>query len=296
MNFITKQTQAEISMLMIAFIWGTSFVVVKNTLSDISPFTFLGLRFLLAFFIIYILAYKAFRNINVSTITRGCLLGFFLLFGYGTQTVGLQYTTSSNAGFITSLSVVLVPLVQSFTVGPVPSRNLILCVAAAGAGILLIVFPYQNIYLNWGDLLMLFCAVGFALQMFFVGLYSPEHNPVAITGIQLLFVGLSCSIIGIFSENWPHYFTPLAVISILVTSLLATSLAFFTQMVMQSYTTPTRFALILTAEPLFAAAASYFWAGETFTPQALTGALLIVISMIISIYTRTDRPVINSNI
>jgi drug/metabolite transporter (DMT)-like permease len=278
-------------MLIVAFIWGTSFVVVKNALNDISPFTFLGLRFLLAFFTIYILAHKAFKDTDPSTIIHGCLLGFFLLFGYGTQTIGLQYTTSSNAGFITSLSVVLVPIIHCFSGGPIPSWKLILCVLAAGLGIFLIVFQQQNTSLNLGDLLMLLCSFGFAFQLFFVGIYSPGHNPVTITGVQLLFVGLSCSIIGIFLEKWPHYFSPLAVISILVTSLLATSLTFLAQMFMQPYSTSSRFALILTAEPIFAATAAYFWAGETLAPQALIGAALIVTSMIISIYNRTHQTV-----
>lgn len=296
MKDLSKRTQAELSMLMVAFIWGTSFVVVKNALQDISPFIFLGLRFLLAFITLAILAYNDFKHINSKTIGHGFLLGFFLLLGYGFQTVGLQYTTASNAGFITSISVVLVPVIHAFFGGPRPSWKMMFCVFMAGMGLFLIVFQYQSYQLNYGDLLILLCSLGFAFHLVFVGIYAHLHSPITITGIQLLLVGIVCLTTGLAFESWPQYFSSLSVVSILATSLLATSLAFLTQNLMQRYSTPTRFALILTAEPVFTAVAAHYWALEQLTIQGWMGAGLILAAMLISIATRTEEPVIEANI
>ncbi len=296
MASISMRSKAELSMLAVAFIWGTTFVVVKDALKDIGPFLFLGLRFILAFVALALLAPAEMRKIKLSTIGFGALIGLFLLIGYVNQTVGLKFTTASNAGFITGVSVVLVPIIYALLNWRRPSSRTIITVASATVGLYLLSFQDGTIELALGDFLVLICAFGFAFHIVLVDRYSHQHNPVAITGIQILFVGIVCLAIGLIFEPRPVIISPRAFSAIIVTSIFATSLAFFVQNIMQKHSTPTRFAIVLTTEPVFAAATAYYWAGEILTRQAMAGGAIIIISMLISILTRKEKNLVEANV
>lgn len=288
---LKKRTEAELSMLLVAIVWGSTFVIVKNSLAEIGPFLFLGIRFIMAFLLLAILSWRHLMKAPISTLYAGSLLGVFLTIGYVFQTVGLKYTTSSNAGFITGLSVVLVPILYSAINQIKPSFNTILTVLLAFSGLFLLSFKDWHTSLSYGDMLVLVSAVGFAFHIIFVDRLSYRHNAIAITSVQLLFVGLFCMVVGLFGEPWPLKFSSSLIAALLVTSIFATALAFLLQNSMQKYSTPTRFAVILTTEPVFAALAGHLWAHEIFTQRALVGALLILVAMLISILSRKKSPV-----
>lgn len=281
-----KRTEAEFFMLMVAAIWGITFVLVKDALQDIGPFLFLGIRFILAFLVLALISWKNIKRIKDSTLAAGCLLGFFLFIGYVFQTVGLQYTTSSNAGFITGVSVVLVPIMMAVKQRQFPRWQTTLTVFLAAVGLFLLSVPAGKFSLGYGDLLILVCAFGFALHIIFVDHYSHRHNAVAITGIQILFVGLLCFIIGLLNEPLPQHFRLNTILAVIVTSVFATSMAFLLQNYLQKFSTPTRFAVVLTTEPVFAALAGFLWAGEMFTRRAYIGAGLILLAMLLSVLLR----------
>jgi drug/metabolite transporter (DMT)-like permease len=270
-------------MLFVACIWGTTFVIVKNALIDIGPFWFVGIRFFLAFLVLASLSYKDIIKIRFSTLWTGGLLGIFLFIGYVFQTLGLRFTTSSNAAFITGVSVVLVPIIYSLLHKKKPSLITTITVAMAGVGLYLISVPIGTFTLTYGDSLVLISAFGFAFHIIYVDFYSHKHNPIAITGLQILFVGVLCILIGVLVEPLPNRIPFNAMFAIVVTAVLATALAFLLQNYLQKYSTPTRFAVVLTTEPVFAAVAGYFWAGEHLSPTGIIGAALILLAMLLSI-------------
>lgn len=288
LHLLRSRSGADLSMLLVAFIWGTTFVIVKSGLNDIEPFLFLGLRFLIAFLVLAVLAWPHMRRVNRSTWLTGSLLGLFLFIGYTFQTIGLKYTTSSNAGFITGVSVVLVPMMDALLKRQMPALRTIITVMIAAVGLYLLSFQSGSFHLSKGDGLVLVCAFGFAFHIILVDRLSHRHNAVAITGIQILFVGLVCMTIGAVTESWPHHLTVNAARAILVTSVFATSLAFLLQNGLQKYSTPTRFAVVLTMEPVFAALAGYLWAHEILSSRALMGAGLILGSMLVSVLGRSS--------
>jgi len=144
MSNLSPRLKADLSMLFVAFVWGTTFVIVKNALLEIGPFLYLGLRFLLAFIILGLLSPQNIGKINRHSLATGMIMGLVLLFGYAFQTIGLQYTTSSNAGFITGVSVVLVPIIYYSLRRRLPPPGTILAVA----GVLLITFRYWVVKVN----------------------------------------------------------------------------------------------------------------------------------------------------
>jgi len=283
---LSKRSQADLSMLIISFIWGLSFVLVKNALADIGPILFVGIRFVLAFLVLAAVSYKDIIKIRQSTLSSGCLLGIFLFIGYLFQTVGLKYTTSSNAGFVTGVSVVLVPIMYCLLYKKKPTLITIITVTMAAVGLFLISVPMGSIAFSYGDLLVLVGAFGFALHIIYVDYYSHKHNAIAITGIQVLVVGLICIALGCIFEPIPARITFNAMFSIIVTAVLSTALAFLVQNYMQKYSSPTHFAVVLTSEPVFAALAGFLWAEERLSHNGFVGAGLILLAMLITILFR----------
>lgn len=280
---ISMRTRADLSMLVVAFIWGTTFVVVKNALADIGPFLFVGIRFTLAWLVLAALSYRDMLTINFSTIKAGWLLGFFLFIGYAFQTLGLKYTTSSNAGFITGVSVVLVPVFYALLNRRLPPLRTGVIVFVAAVGLFLLSVPWGSFNLAYGDSLVLIGAFGFALHIVYVDIHSHQHNAIAITGIQVLLVGLVCLGLGLLWEPLPARLTYNAALALIVTAVFATALAFLAQNYLQRFSNPTDFAIVLASEPVFAALAGYLWAGERLSDQALFGASLILAAMLLAI-------------
>jgi drug/metabolite transporter (DMT)-like permease len=249
-----------------------------------------GIRFLLAFLVLAVCSRKNLQQIQMNTVKDGCLLGLFLFIGYVFQTVGLQFTSSSNCAFITGLSVVLVPVIYSFMNRKLPHLPTNLTVLMAAIGLFLLSVQGASFKLAYGDLVVLICAFGFALHIVFVDRVSHKHNPVAISAVQILFVGLLCIMIGLLTEPIPKSFSFNTLMAIVITSVLATALAFLLQNALQKYSTPTSFAVVLTGEPVFAAITGYFFAGEILSQRGIIGALFILGAMLISILVpKTDK-------
>ena len=281
---ISKSHWADLSLLLVTLVWGSTFVIVKWAIADLPPFPFLAIRFALAF--VSLLPFLWFQRnyINQGTLVRGVAIGVFLFSGYAWQTVGLQYTTASNAGFITGLSVVFVPALVTLTTRKLPSRSLLLGILCALVGLALLSLG-DRLQLNNGDLMILICAISFALHIFLIGRFAPHTNATVLASIQILTVSI---LSGLFSLIFPQssiHFSPTAWFGLLVTAVPATSLAFFVQTKMQQFTNPTHTALIFSMEPVFAAISAFFLAGELLTPRGFFGAGLVLAGMLIAEFT-----------
>jgi drug/metabolite transporter (DMT)-like permease len=284
-----KNTLADISLLLVTVIWGTTFVLVQNAIDFLKPFSFNGFRFLAAAIILFLCLIlfdkKQLKQINIKIVLSGFFLGFWLFLGYVTQTIGLLYTTTSKAGFITGLSVIFVPLFSLFLFKQFPSRNAVIGVITASVGLFFLTMTDVT-GLNIGDGFVFICAISFALQIIFTGKYSSKYPTLLLTVIQISTVAILSIICSFIFEDWhkslnPHLlFTKDVIIALIITSVFATAAAFFIQTNFQKYTTSTRVALIFSMEPVFAALTGYFWAGERLSSSALIGCILIFSGMV----------------
>ena len=181
-------TFADLSLLFVALIWGATFVLVQNAIAFLEPQSFNVVRFTLAAILLglWLLFFEKdqLKKLDRKLILSGIMLGFFLFIGYAFQTLGLLYTTSSKAGFITGLSVVLVPLLMIGILKQRPSINSIAGVSAATAGLYLLTMSDVS-SLNIGDGLVLICAAGFALHIVFTGKYSSSYPTLLLTTVQI---------------------------------------------------------------------------------------------------------------
>jgi drug/metabolite transporter (DMT)-like permease len=282
-------TLADLSLLLVALIWGATFVLVQNAISFLEPLSFNAVRFTIAAILLglwlIIFEKHQLQKLDKKLIISGMMLGMWLFIGYAFQTLGLLYTTSSKAGFITGLSVVLVPLLMIAILKQRPGMNSIAGVLAATIGLYLLTMSDVS-GLNIGDAFVLICAAGFALHIVFTGRFSSSYPTLLLTTVQILTVAALSAVSSVLFEDWRRVFQPEVIFSsnvitaLLITSVLATALAFFIQTNFQKHTTPTRVALIFAMEPVFAAITAYFWAEERLAYSALVGCALIFAGMI----------------
>lgn len=286
-----KTIIADLSLLFVALIWGTTFVLVQNAISVLEPFSFNAVRFIIAalFLVGWLLLFKRkqLKQINWSLIKAGVLLGIWLGAGYALQTFGLLYTTSSKAGFITGLNVVLVPLLTFLFLKQKIKRIALFGAMLAMVGLYFLTLS-ESLHLNIGDLLVFLCAISFAFQIIITGKYAKQFPALALTLIQIGTVGVLCLILSIIFEDAHKMISPEVLghpsvfIALIITSLLATALAFLIQTNFQKYTSATRVALIFAMEPVFAAFTGLVWNNETLGPKAILGCLLILTGMVLS--------------
>lgn len=292
-----KRFLADCILLAVTFAWGATFVVVQDAIRVFPVFNFLGLRFTLSGLIMIacVAIVPRFRKqlYNKRLWLIGTWLGLWLFTGYALQTVGLLYTTPAKSGFITGLSVVLVPAFSLFILHHKPSIGVWLGVLCATIGLFFLSYQPRGGF-NIGDILTFFCAIAFAIQIVAVGKYAERFSPFPLAAVQILVVGI-LSIIGAFfagtaqSTFGAGWMQPSVWEGLVICILFATILAYFAQMVIQKYTTPTRTALIFSAEPVFAALTAYFFAGDKIGLSGLIGCGLIFAGMLIAEFAPKDR-------
>ena len=278
---------ADIALIGVAFIWGSTFVVVQSAIEFLPPFIFNGIRFLLAALPLGAVLLIKRTPLVKKSIFHGILLGIFLFIGYAFQTLGLLFTTPSKAGFVTGMSVVMVPLFSFIFFKHHPSKGAIIGSIFAAIGLYLLMSGHSQSF-NTGDALVFICAFGFALHIIYTDYFTKRSPLLLLTTVQLTTVGfLSVGCAFIFEKPQVVFrtealFNQEVMTALLITSLLATLLAFITQTYAQRYTTPSRVAIIFTMEPVFAAVCSYLWTDERLGTLAIGGCGFIVIGMLSS--------------
>ncbi|MGZ4031102.1 MAG: DMT family transporter, partial [Tumebacillaceae bacterium] len=275
----------------VTFTWGATFVLVKEAINTMPPFTFLGVRFLIGALLLalFMLLFNrsSLKNLNKEIWIAGTILGFTLFLGYAFQTFGLQYTSASKSGFITGLSVVMVPFMSLWLLRHRLKRNAMFGVAVATVGLGLLSLN-KNLDVNFGDVLTFLCAVSFGLQIVLVGRYAPKFQAFPLAMIQILTCGLFNLIGAVLFEDYTTAFSPAVLLNssvlsaLLICSVIATAVAFVAQNQFQKFTTPTRTALIFATEPVFAAVIGYFWANDHLTLAQIIGCLCILAGMLIA--------------
>jgi len=275
----SRQLQADALLLVVALIWGSTFVLVKRTVAQFPVYAFLSLRFALAAVVLLLLFGRRLQGFGRRELWAGASIGLFLFGGYAFQTLGLQYTTASKAGFITGLSVVMVPVFSALLLRRVADRRALLGVVCSTIGLALLTLE-GDLRPAYGDWLVLACAFCFALHIISVGAFAPHMDALALTIVQVVVVALLSGAMSLVTESrsWsiPGSVGPAAVF----TGVLGTAFAFATQNSVQTWTTATHTALIFATEPVFAAVFGYLWAGERLTQWGTVGCGLILLGML----------------
>lgn len=278
-----KRRKAELALLFNAILWGTTFVLVKSALREISPVLFLAIRFSLATAALLALFRGAWLGrspksprVTGKMLAAGGMIGIFLFTGYLLQTLGLQTTTPPKSAFLTGLATVMVPLLGALVYSIKPQISEVAGVLAAtlGMGLMTLEGPIGSI--GRGDLLTFGGAIAFAAHIVATGHFVEQIGYEVLSITQVGAAALAALTLVWWVETPRIEWQPLVVWAILITGLLCTALAFTIQAWAQHYTTSTRTALIYALEPVVAWITSYCLAGEGLSGRAAAGAVLIL--------------------
>lgn len=286
---------AEIALVGAAAIWGLTFPMVKDAVEGFPVSTFLAYRFLSAFLVVMavsLFSREGLRTLNASGLRGGLLMGFFLTGGYVFQTLGLERTSASNAGFITGLFVVLTPVFGALFLRQRAGALAWLAALVSAVGLFLL-SRTGGTGDAAGDALVFLCACSFAFHILATDAAAPRHDTSALLAVQLGVCGLATFVFAAVNGELAAPPDGQVWLALAVTSLLATALAFFVQTYAQRKASAARTALILASEPAFAGLFAYLLADETLTALGWLGAALIL-GAIVAVeavpYLRPPRP------
>jgi drug/metabolite transporter (DMT)-like permease len=287
------QRQADIGLVLLTVVWGTTFTIVHQSVQAYPVFSFLALRFSIAT-IAFLPAVWRQRGQLAGSLRAGVVLGALMFGGFATQTLGLQRTTPARAGFITGLSVALVP-VFGLVFGQRPPRRAVAGVVLALAGLGFVSFGCRIPALGCaaaetvtggrqltGDLWVLACALIYTFHIIGVSHWTARLPPLCLNGIQMAVVAVLSGALALLMDR-PLLAPPDGVaLAALFLGVVATALVLALWLVLQPHTTATHAALIFALEPVFAAFFSWLWTGERITPAIWSGGALMFAGVILA--------------
>ncbi|OME88605.1 MULTISPECIES: DMT family transporter [Paenibacillus] len=276
-----KPLKADLMILFITICWGSSYLFMKVGLDSLGEFNLIALRFGLAFILAGVIFFPRLRQVNVKTIRYAMLLGFILFIMFTALTFGLKTTTTSNAGFLVSLTVVFVPLLHTFLFKKKIENKVIVSILLALTGIALLTIQLPFTF-KIGDLFCIAAALCYALHINMVSTAAQKVDTLSLGILQLGFTGLYAYISSLLFETpvWPS--TTHSWIAVLVLSVVCTAVGFIFQMIAQKYTTATRTGLVFSLEPVFAALVGFWFAHEIMNSNQYWGAVLVFLSVVLS--------------
>jgi drug/metabolite transporter (DMT)-like permease len=281
-----QHLRANLLMLAAAAIWGSAFVAQRLSLDVIGPFLFTGLRFLLGAAVLTPLLWtRAAARAQFAAIARdrrllwpGVALGALLAVSISLQQIGLQYTKIANAGFISSLYVVLVPLLGVLLRHRTGLGTWFGALLAA-LGLYFLSID-ENFSILYGDWFQLAGALIIAVHVMAVGHLARRHDPLVLSFLQFVVCGVLCGVLGAVFEPFSLTMLRHALPTLLYGGLLSVGVGYTLQVVAQRDAAPAHAAVIFSMEGVFAALAGWLALGETLSARALLGCALMLAGLL----------------
>lgn len=295
-NLKQKKIKSEGALLLMTLLWGATFVIVKESLHDISSMLFVASRFGIASVVLFVILVLRKKKFVREAVAPGMFLGLFLYLSFISQTIGLKYTTATNSGFITGSSVVIVPFLQFFIQKKKPSRGALIGTMFVFAGIIFLSSGGNSISaflsqfgknFNLGDALTLGCALFYAFHIVYIDQLSSKNDMWILLLTQLVTVGVLAFLTALLFaaislEPLRINFSNYLMFGIFYTSIFTTLVTIGLQTKFQKNVTPTQAGIIYSFEPIFAAIFAFFLLGEKISMFGWVGCALIFTGLILS--------------
>ena len=288
-----KQLRGSLLLLLGSVIWGAAFVAQRVGMDHLGPYTFNGIRMLLAWLVMvpaaWIFESKAKKSPSYTEPDKkeqrraGLVCGFLLFAASSLQQMGLVTTSAGKAGFITALYVVLVPVAAWLLFRKNPGRVIWLGVVLAVFALWLLCMPAGGGFaLQGGDLLVLGCAVAFTGQILCVDYYAPKVSGVKLARDEFLVTGMLSLLIAVFTETITWTGIREALIPLLYAGLMSGAVAYTLQIIGQRDTDPTVASLIMCLESVFATLSGALILGEKMTVRETVGCVLMFVAVVLA--------------
>lgn len=275
------RVKADITLFLISIVWGSAFVAQRVAGQVGSIYIFNGIRYLLAALVVLPFALCAPTRLPRSQYKWMLIAGFFLFLGSALQQAGMEYTTAGNAGFITSLYVVLIPIILFLFWGEKPHWIFILAVALAMTGAFLLSTGGQFTAVRLGDLLEIVGALFWAFHVIILGKYASRFESMTLSVGQLAVCGSLNLVLGGVVEPMPVFDGSL-LFAIGYTAIFSIGLCYTLQIWAQKHSPPADAALIIGLESVFAVLSGWLILGERLSAIQILGCVMIFAAVILS--------------
>lgn len=278
-----RRLRLDVLLIVVTMIWGSTFLIVQKTVQLSGPFTFLALCFGIGSLTLAITFRKRLRHLTRSELFAGMFIGLFLFAGYAFQTTGLQFTTSSKAGFITGLYVPLVPVFSWLILRQRPTRGAIVGIGLSVIGLTLLSINNQfSFEFGLGEALILGCAFAFALHIISISKFVPHADAVNLAIVQLTLTSL-LSFIAIPLAREPFVVPPLPIWgAVLFMGVIDIAFCLVAMNWVQQFISSNRATLVYALEPAWAGLFG-FLAGQNLSNPAWIGCACIFLGMIVGV-------------
>ena len=288
-----NQIRGSLLLILGSVIWGAAFAAQRAGMEYVGPFTFSGIRMLMAAAVLSLVIavversrrkqHPGQKDADRKTQRKaGILCGLFLFAATSLQQMGLVYTTAGKAGFITALYVVLVPLAAWLIFRKNPGKIIWIGVALAVFALFLLCVPAGELSLQGGDLLVLGCAVCFTFQILFIDRYADRVSGLGLARDEFLITGVLSMIIAAVNEKIEWESIRDAMIPILYAGIMSGAVGYTLQVFGQRDTNPTVASLLMCLEAVFAVLTGVVLLGETMTEREIIGSCLMFTAVIIA--------------
>lgn len=285
----SRRLRADLALLLTSFLWGTAFVAQRVAAIQLDIFLFTGLRFLLGALILFPFILSRRTGINKQILLGSALAGLLLFTGTTLQQLGLRYTTAGNAGFITGLYVVLVPIFLAVGWKHWPRPTIWLASLLAVMGLFLL-STNGRLSLGLGDSIILIGTIFWAFHVIAIGWLALRLDILLLSLGQCIVCGLLGLIVTLIYSRLSFQGMPEAGWTILYTAFFPIALGYTLQMLGQKEAPPADAAIILSMEAVFAAMSGWFFLGEGLSATQLAGCGLILTGMLLAQLRGYNQP------
>ena len=273
--------KGELLLLITAIMWGSGFVAMAKGLEYFTVFQLMAGRFTLAAILLSVIFYKKLKLINQSILIKGAILGAILFAAFVLQTYGLEYTTPSKNAFLTSINVLIVPVLAFIVYKRGFDRYEVTAALLAIVGIAFLSLT-DSFTIQLGDFLSILCAIVFAFDIFYTNVFVKTEDALAITIVQFITAAL-LSIVGVLILGEIPTTIPVEGISIILyLAFFCTLVAYACQNIGMQFANPTKSAIILSLEAVFGTLFSILLLNEILTDRMLVGCIIIFIAVLLA--------------
>ena len=269
----------NICMFIATIFFGMTYVLTKICLNYSTEFHIISFRFLIAFIVSLIFLQKKIFPIKIKEFIYSLILSIMLFLVFITMTIGVKYTTATNASFLISLSVIFIPFFSWIFNKEKPKKSIFIVLIIVLIGIMLLTLD-KNLELHIGDILCLICSLLFSFHIIITEKLVKTNNPITLGVLQFGGVALLSFLVQYLIESLILPKNKNFWISLLILSVFCTALAYIIQTVSQKKLSSTLIGLILSLEPIFSGIFGYFFLNEYLNFQQYIGAFLLLISVI----------------
>ena len=269
----------NIYMVIATIFFGMTYVLTKICLNYSTELHIISFRFLIAFVISLIFLQKKIFPIKIKEILYSLILSVLLFMVFITMTIGVKYTTATNASFLISLSVIFIPFFSWIFNKEKPKKSIFIVLIIALIGIMLLTLD-KNLEFHIGDILCLICSLLFSFHVLITERFVKNNNPITLGVLQFGGVALLSFLVQYPIEKFTLPKNEKFWISLMILSVFCTALAYIIQTVSQKKLSSTLIGLILSLEPIFSGIFGYFILNEYLSFQQYIGAFLLLISII----------------